>query len=206
MEEEAPAKGFDRDIDYIDIKKKLIKEVKCNYDNYISNPRNVALGRLIYGIIACIQLRNGSRISEAVKSFYLFNKRGIDSRVTVKISKSDAIKTKKDGTKKKLKPRFREIMFPDTWFDKHIFNVIADCEETNKFLTNTRLKKRVLDYLLNNFNCNTHSLRYAFINYMLYDKKRPMNDVAKFVGHVNTNQLTTYTQLKNTNKIFDLDI
>ena len=41
---------------------------------------------------------------------------------------------------------------------------------------------------------------------MIYEEKRQSNDVAKFVGHVNVNQLVTYTQQKNCDKIFELDL
>ncbi len=67
------------------------------------------------------------------------------------------------------------------------------------------LKQRVLDFLLTNFKCNTHSLRYAFINYMLYEKKVEMTLVAKFVGHVDVSMLVRYSQNKNADNIFDLD-
>ena len=40
---------------------------------------------------------------------------------------------------------------------------------------------------------------------MLYEKKIEMPLVAKFVGHSSVGQLVRYTQLKNTNKLFDLD-
>ena len=60
--------------------------------------------------------------------------------------------------------------------------------------------------MIYNFSCNTHSLRYAFINHMIYVENRPLPDIAKFVGHKNINQLVTYTQQKNCNKIFDLDV
>jgi len=68
------------------------------------------------------------------------------------------------------------------------------------------LKRRTCDYLLRGFDCNTHSLRYACINYLLYDQKKEMAIVAKFVGHTGIAQLVRYTQLKESDKIFDLDI
>ncbi len=67
------------------------------------------------------------------------------------------------------------------------------------------LEHCVLNYMLRNFQCNTHSLRYAYINYMLYDKKQQMAIVAKFVGHSNLNQLMRYTQNKEVDKMFDID-
>lgn len=199
-------KGFDRDIDYTTIKNKFIDATKRYIDEYYKYHSFMTLKRIAYLIIACIQLRNGSRISEAVKAFVLFCKVGKDKRAMVKISKSDTSRIGKDGKKRKAKARFRELMYPDTWIVDKIFDDIKNNKSLMTFINNKQTKKRVLDYLSNNFECNTHSLRYAFINYMIYEKKRPLNDVAKFVGHVNTNQLTTYTQIKNTNKIFDIDM
>ncbi|HEX4044820.1 MAG TPA: hypothetical protein VHZ76_04060 [Gammaproteobacteria bacterium] len=208
MEEEEPkvAVGFDRGVDYENMRGRLTKNIKELHKSYNEDPKKITLKRIIYSIIACIQLRNGARISEAVVAFCLFIKKGAKHRVTVKISKSDGIKVNPDGTRKQKKIRYRELMFPISWIDYNLFELVKKSKCARKLIETGRLKKRVLDYMLINFQCNTHSLRYAFINYMIYIENKPLNDVAKFVGHINTNQLTTYTQTKNTNKIFDLDI
>jgi len=202
------AVGFDRGIDYLVIKERLVKNIQMNYEKFLDSQKKITLSRLIYALIACIQLRNGSRISEAVKAFAIFIKKGIDARVVVKISKSDGhYKDKKTGEMKQKKIRYREMMFPKNWFENLDFwEMIKKKKYTKQLIESGRLKKRVLDYMAINFDCNTHSLRYAFINHMLYVEKRPPEDVAKFVGHIDTTMLTRYTQLKNCNKIFDLDI
>lgn len=197
--------GFDRNIDYSDMKDKLIKRIKELYERYDNCPKDIGMKRIIYAVIAAIQLKNGSRISEAVKAFILFVNKGINNRVIVKISKSGAMKTMRDGTKKKTKIRAREMMWPQ-WISRDVYKIITKSNVTEKIINAGTLKKRVLDYLLINFKCNTHSLRYAFINYALYVLKRPINDVAKFVGHANVAQMVTYTQVKNCNQIFELDI
>ena len=97
------------------------------------------------------------------------------------------------------------MMWP-SWIPIRIYDMLIDNKDVEELIKCGRLKKRVLDYLLINFSCNTHSLRYAFINYMIYVKKRPINDVAKFVGHANVSQMVTYTQTKNSNQMFDLDV
>lgn len=153
-----------------------------------------------------IQLRCGSRISEACSAFVLFCKKGFDCKVTVKIAKSETTKYKTVGKKKQLittKARFRNMIFPE-WVDAS--ELRADLCERLKDIPFDKLKKRVLDYLLRYFNCNTHSLRYACINYLIYEKNLPLNTVAKLVGHVGLNQLTTYTQQKNVDKVFDIDM
>jgi len=212
IEEVELSKGFDRGIDYEPIKDKLIQHYQklvdklnslddADEDVYVRK-MNLVLGNIIHTIIPMIQLRNGSRICEACNAFILFCKKGFDKIVAVKIAKSESVKYKK-GKKYTTKARYRNIMFPD-WID------ISDLEtkiiDRAKTLPIYRLKKRVLDYLLRYFECNTHSLRYACINYLIYEKKLPLNTVAKLVGHVGLNQLTTYTQQKNVDKVFDIDM
>lgn len=218
-EEPKIAQGFDRNIEYEPMKKKLIKEYKETYTKFldenvvrVKTERNIR--KLIYLLISMIQLRNGSRISEACEAFNKFfnfdKNEPLDTKVHVKVAKSKSIKYKKETKEKYItKERYRKIAFPTNWIDilsvKNIFDTIKDIDLT-KFITEKRLKKRVLDYLSRNLNCNTHSLRYSFINYMLYDKKKEMSLVAKFVGHVDLAQLVRYTQNKNVDKLFDDDI
>ncbi len=212
--EEKPdiARGFDRNVDYKEMKKRLVEslmnELKMLSEVSLKTKR-IIVNRIIYNLIAIVQLRNGSRISEAVDAMWKFVSEGnYDERVIVKIAKSETVKYKKDtGEKYLTKKRYRKIIFPKNWFDFKIIKPIL--EDVHSYMINIkegRLKKRVLDYLSKYHNCNTHSLRYACINYLLYIKKLEMGIVAKFVGHSNVNQLVTYTQLKNTDKIFDLDI
>jgi integrase len=206
------AKGFDRDIDYKSMKDRLIHEFDSLFPRIATANTDykyaMLIHKLIYLMISMIQLRNGSRVSEAIAAFraYLRSADDID-RVIVKIAKSDGIKYDKiKKEKKRAKARYRKIMFPDKWVSRDILTEIKSRDETKEWIKSSRLRKRVLDYLLKNFECNTHSLRYAFINFMLYEEKRPMNDVAKFVGHVDVSMLVRYTQVKNTEQIFDLDI
>jgi integrase len=162
-----------------------------------------------------IQLRNGSRISESINAFRKFINDGYKKKVIIKIAKSEGIKyvlNKYDKEKKRVKiitkPRYRKMMFPNSWIETdNLDELFVNLKKTHeKLIYNTSLRLNITNYMSYHFNCNTHSLRYAFINYMIYDQKRPLNDVAKFVGHANTNQLVTYTQQKNCEQIFDLDI
>lgn len=206
------ARGFDRGVDYLPMKNKLIEA----YNNIIEKidkleendmtiiRRIIQLKKkMVYILVAMIQLRNGSRISEAchaIKYFYMKDDYG--NKLLVKISKSEAIKYK-DGKKIVTKPRYRKMIFPNDWLAKFNSDFVKDAFCHIPF---DRLKKRVLDYLLIYHKCNTHSLRYACINYLIYDMGRPLNDVAKFVGHVDLSMLTKYTQQKNCEKIFELDM
>lgn len=215
-EEQQVAKGFDRGIDFLTIKNKLI-EAYNNLENHLSDlaishikfvgKRSRLYNRLIYTIIALIQLRCGSRISEAVRAFRKFINLGkIDGKVVVKISKSESKKKKKDtGEEFTTKARYRKMIFPTDW-------ITIDNDKLKNFkfysegIEDDRMKKRVLDYLLLYFNCNTHSLRYAFINHMLFVEKKEPALIAKYVGHVNMNQIVTYTQNKQVDQLFDMEI
>ena len=209
MEEEIKT-GFDRNIDYSEIKTKFQDKVTNTYKEYkkVNTPfkqKQLAI-TLCYLLIAMIQLKNGSRISEACRAFQKFFMSGeVDKKVTVKIAKSEGVKYN-NKTKKKIihKARYRQMKFPP-WFKEKIFYELRNSKLVLPLIKSDRLEKRVLDFLLNHFNCNTHSLRYACINYLLTEKKIEMATVAKFVGHTNVSQLVTYTQNKQVEKIFDID-
>ncbi len=206
MEEEGTiSTGFDRGIDYSDIKEKLVTSINKNYENYTKEPSRININRLIYEVVGALELRNASRVSEACKAFKLFLKKGIDKRVIVKISKSDAVKTLKSGEKKKMPARYRELVWPN-WFPAEIYTTIKNSEYTEELLNSHRFEKRVLDHLLNHHNTNTHSLRYACANYLIYEEERPALDVAKFMGHKDGKTILTYVQRKNVDQIFDMDM
>ena len=202
-EESKISHGFDRGVDYDVMKDKFINCINKLKEKIDKDNKPIDIKRLVYCTLASIQLANGSRISEAVRAFVIFLKRGIGKRVEVKISKSGAIKVMKDGNKKKTKVRYREMQWAP-WITDDVYQIMKDNEIVEAMIEAGTLKKRTLDFLLINFECNTHSLRYAFVNHALYVWKRPISDVAKFVGHANTAQMVTYTQLKNSNQMFDL--
>lgn len=197
--------SFDRNLDYQDIKSNLIDRFDFIISKIDNNDRDVKC--LIYLAISMIQLRNGSRISEAINAFKEFCKNNTKEIVFVKVAKSDCPRfSKKEQKMITPKPRFRKIMFPESWISIDYISVFIFVYPDIIDWDNLNLQKRVLDYLLDHFKCNTHSLRYACINYLLYVQKRPQSDVAKFVGHVNVNMLVRYTQNKNVDKIYDLDM
>lgn len=211
-EEDKPATGYDRGIDYTEMKIKLITTFADLNKEYLEASEITTKDKLIrqitYCLVAIIQLRNASRISEACDALNKFLEleklEGLDNiLVTVKIAKSKSIKYKK-GTHEQFvtKTRFRKMLFPH-WDLEMVLRV-----PIKLFLDEYvgDLKRRVCDYLFRGFNCNTHSLRYACINYLLYDQKKEMSVVAKFVGHTGVAQLVRYTQLKESDKLFDLDI
>lgn len=212
--DDKPVTSFDRGINFEEIKKKLIDEyekiiIRINEldetDRYYISKRRKEIHHLIYCVISLIQLINGSRIVEACKAFDFFiDRNNFEEKVTVKLAKSKTIKYKKNTKEQYItKTRYRQMKFPSKWID---LQFIEDMKFYLKRIDKTRLMKRVLDYLLNNFKCNTHSLRYSFINHLIYDKKKEMSLVAKFVGHSSVNQIVRYTQNLQANKLFDEDL
>jgi hypothetical protein len=202
------SKGFDRGVDYLPMKNKLIKKFDERSSKFLKKDFFLKAGYAVtYLMIAMIQLRNGSRVGEAIAAFHEFYNEGYTEKAVVKIEKSDRKFTDKDGNPI-TKCRYRHMIFPINWFDAEIFDkVFAKLSKTHDKFIKTKINRhRILDFMQYHFSVNTHSLRYAFINYMLYVHNRPANDVAKFVGHTNTNQIVTYTQRKNCDQIFDLDI
>lgn len=209
--EDRVATGFDRGIDFNIIKYRLIHKLTKLYKKYQitykSFKRRILLNQMCYIIIGLIQLKNGSRISEACAAFKRFlEDDDIDVKVIVKIAKSGGIKyNPKTKEKRKTKSRYRQMIFPD-WINRDLWFDIKTTKPICRLIKSDRLEKRVLDYLLSHFDTNCHSLRYACINHLLTDQKIPMATVSKFVGHINVMQLVTYTQQKEVNKVFDLPI
>lgn len=210
--------GFDRGIDFSDIKSSLITSYEETLEkinrldedtkNYNSNERKL-VNKLIYILISMVQLINGSRISEACKSFEMFIKNSsFDGKVMVKLSKSETTKYTESGEEYKTKIRYRKLIFPIKWLENPVnkIDLLNVVKPYLKKIDRDVLRKRVLDYLRKYHNCNTHSLRYAYINYMIYDQKNEPSLIAKHIGHSNLNQLIRYTQNKQADKLFDIDI
>lgn len=207
--EEKLETGFDRGVDYSTMKQKLIdtykSQLKAIEDDKLLSAydRRVLLNKQLYCITAMIQLCNGSRILEACKAIKLFFKnKNFDEKILVKLAKSECTKTNDEGEEYTTKARFRKMKFPSTWIEFQLTDSLTDALDKIKI---RNLKQRVLDWLHKYHDCNTHSLRYAFINFMLYKKKQEMGVVAKFVGHSNLNQLVRYSQQIQAEKMFLLD-
>jgi len=207
------SRGYDRGADYLDMKSKLITDFTATYNRYVHNKNKTRVGNtLIYIIVAMIQLRNGSRIIEAVNALRNFTINGCDDLTVVKIAKSGGIKYKTvDGVTKKVqsKVKFRKMMFPEAWISvNHKIKIIKKLKVSHQKVFDKPdkiIKKRVYSYLLRKYKINTHSLRYAFINHMIHEEKTPLNEVAKFVGHSSIDQIVRYTQQKQCDKIFKMD-
>jgi len=132
---------------------------------------------LCYDSILLIQLRNGCRISEAVRSFKQYLASG-------------ALEIKTRVSKKK-KNEERLIIIPLELEENKVKKICGELLEVDdKTLTN-----RVKVYILREYRINTHSLRYAFITYLLRNGVNPAI-VSKIIKHSKLDQLLTYVQEK----------
>jgi len=103
-----------------------------------------------YMAIALIQLRNGSRISEAIRTFKEWV-RSNKTELYVRVSK-----------KKRLEERL--MIIPSEIHDLRLLCV--DLLSVN----DKTLRERVRDALKRHFKWNTHSLRYVFITYLVKEQ------------------------------------
>jgi site-specific recombinase XerD len=158
---------WDRGLDYESTYNKILKHMyKAKYP------------ALCYDAILLTQLRNGSRVSEAVRSFREFlTTHAIE--VSVRVSK------RKDNAQ-------RLMVIPRELINTNIN--IDICKELLIF-NDKRLVDRVKHYAKRVYGFNTHSLRYAFITHLLKSGVNPAV-VSKITGHKNINYVLTYTQEK----------
>ena len=157
--------GWDKGLDYESTYSKILKHmVKAKYPH------------ACYDAILLTQLRNGSRISEAVRSFKEFlTTKAIE--INVRVSK------RKDNAQ-------RLMVIP-----RELINTNIDICRELLSLSDIMLINRVKNYAKRVYGFNTHSLRYAFITHLLKSGVNPAV-VSKITGHKNINYVLTYTQEK----------
>ena len=133
-----------------------------------------------YLIIALIQLRNGARISEAIRAF----KEWIKSNKTelyVRVSK-------------KKRDELRLMVIPE-----EVLQYRLQCVDLLS-LNDKVLRERVRATLHYYFKINTHSLRYAFITYLLKSGVNPAL-VGKVIRHSRLDTLMHYVQVKEADSL-----
>jgi len=134
-----------------------------------------------YDAILLIQLRNASRVSEAVRAFYeyLVTKK---SELEVQVSK-------------KRKKELRKMVIPREVLD-------MDCSICLDMLDvpEQQVIDNVKHYSRKQYGVNTHSLRYSRITYLL---RQGVDSavIAKITHHSNVNFIRTYTQQKLADEI-----
>lgn len=166
---------FDKGLKYSDAHEKFTAEIHNLINQNYLNVHE--LKRLSFLVISLIQLQNGSRIGETINAVNIFI-RDLDCKVAV-----ITIAKRKDGFR-------RKILLPEL-INKEILERIKPVIKDDSI---EELSKKIRMFLTRHYGWNTHSLRYALINYLAIEKKVPVNLVSKLVGHKNMNQLLTYTQ------------
>jgi integrase len=157
--------GWDKGLDYETTYSKILKHMtKAKYPH------------ACYDAILLTQLRNGSRVSEAVRGFKEFlTTKAIE--VSVRVSK------RKDNA-------LRLMIIP-----RELINTNIDICKELLSVNDTTLINRVKTYAKRVYGFNTHSLRYAFVTYLLKQGISPVV-VSKITGHKNLGYILTYTQEK----------
>ena len=125
--------------------------------------------------ILLIQLRNGSRISEAVRAFQMWIRTGKREQV-VRLSK------RKNAERLMIIPQELD----NSVREKCIH--LVDIDEK-------KLVQRVKTYAVRTHKFNTHSIRYAFITYLL-TRGVETALVSKVIGHAKLDTLLRYVQTR----------
>ena len=137
-----------------------------------------------WDVILLIQLRNGSRIGEAVEATRQF----CESKATtvrVRVEKHKGNDT-------------RLMVLPEELRDRQGRDFLAQaCLRLTKV---RNPKSAVKEYCRATYGFNTHSLRYAYITYLLSKGVSP-SFIAKITGHRNLSHILTYTELKTAEDI-----
>ncbi|MEM0246260.1 MAG: tyrosine-type recombinase/integrase [Desulfurococcaceae archaeon] len=126
-----------------------------------------------------IQLRNESRVGEALRAYECFlAKRATECAVP--ISKSMG--------------RTRLMVFPGEYLSFGEF-----CELCTGYTPSLSTLKSYIKNAVKR-DLNTHTLRYAYITYLLRYSVNP-SIVAKITGHTTLNTILTYTQAKHAEEV-----
>jgi len=134
-----------------------------------------------YDVVLLVQLRNGSRIGEAIEAVSEFCKAG-GKAITVRVKVE---KHKGNDT--------RLMVLPEELRDRQGRDYLAQaCLRLAKV---KNPKDSMRDYCRRTYGFNTHSLRYAFITYMLSKGVSP-SFIAKITGHKNLSYILHYTEMK----------
>lgn len=155
-------KKWDRGVDYFTVYNILVNRIRS---------RRLSRKKKCYDSVLLIQLRNGLRISEAIRAYLEY----------IKTRRSDL----EVPLSKKRKRETRLVVVPE---------IVEICIE---FLleSENKLKKRIITYSLRELKINTHSLRYAFITHLLRSGVSP-SIVAKITRHSKLDFILSYTQEK----------
>jgi integrase len=163
---EKQPKSWDYGVDYEKVYKELARLAQAEKDGYTK----------CYAAITLIALRNGSRIGEAIEAFkeYLNTTK---VKIYVRVEKHK-------------KEDYRLMVIPKELVEEDI-SLCRDLLNKSK----EHIRANVNKYLHRRLGINAHSLRYAFITYMLKKGISP-SIIAAITGHRNLNMILKYTEKK----------
>ena len=137
-----------------------------------------------WDVVLLVQLRNGSRIGEAIEATKAFCE-----------TKATAVRVR---VEKHKEGDTRLMVLPEELRGKEGKEYLAQaCLRLAKV---KNPKSAVKVYCKATYGFNTHSLRYAYITYLLSKGVNP-SLVAKITGHKNLSYILHYTQLKTAEDI-----
>jgi integrase len=132
-----------------------------------------------WDVVLLVQLRNGSRIGEAIEATKAFCATK-EYNIRVKVEKHKGTDT-------------RLMVLPEELRDRQGREYLAQaCIRLSKVKSAVNAVKL---YCRRTFGFNTHSLRYAYVTYMLSKGVNP-SLVAKITGHKSLSYILHYTELK----------
>jgi integrase len=135
-----------------------------------------------YDVVLLVQLRNGSRVGEAVEAVRQFCASGQVSShlVLVRVEKH------KDND-------LRLMVLPEELRSGEGRQLLSEACSRLSALRNPKAAVKV--YCRRAYGFNTHGLRYAFVSYLLKRGVSP-SIVAKVVGHRSLDHILHYTEVK----------
>lgn len=178
--------SYSYNLNFLDQMSIFEKDIKSIRDQLVSgNITKNILKQFYYTILGSLQLRNGSRISEAVealKEITLSNSSHVETTV---LKRSDNFK--------------RSVILPD-------FIMLADLVYIRDLILsneNKALVSNISTFFKKQYGFGTHALRHSFITYLGIEKNVPAQVISKITGHKNLNQIIGYTDSKKANTILE---
>ncbi|MFA4641517.1 integrase [Pyrococcus kukulkanii] len=162
--------AWDKGLDYM-------KTYKLILDHYRNTNRDTSKA---YDIILLTQLRNGSRLTEAINF--------LNKIIETKPFKRQAyirVEKRKDGYE-------RLMILPEEISKQELMRVSYIIREANKW--------KVANYCRRTYGFNTHALRYALISYLSQKGIAPQI-IAKITGHKTLDYIVYYTQQQKAEEV-----
>lgn len=162
--------AWDKNLDY----EKTYKRILTHYRQATRDTSKA------YDIVLLTQLRNGSRLTEAIRFLNkIIDTKPFKRRAYIEVEK------RKDGHE-------RLMVLPEEIEKKELMRVSYILKEANKWKVSTYCKRT--------YGFNTHALRYALISHLSQKGVAPQL-IAKITGHKTLDYILYYTQQQKAEEI-----